>query len=113
MSPKHERFFGRVYATTMILCVAISPQSAYAGGSDCRTGPTVKICVEWGQGGNPTHLTDYTVDFSDSSNPDVELMTADLDWIVHSELVSTGAAANIGALNSSGDTHFISECPAR
>ena len=76
------------------LCV----EQALAGGSDCTTGSVVEVCVEWSQGINTVEGTHYFVDFMDASNPDVDLKTADLAWVVYATLVSNGDPANIGTL---------------
>lgn len=81
--------------------VAISglcAEQALAGGSDCTTGSVVEVCVEWSQQANPEESSDYFVDFTDASNPVVELKTADLAWVVYATLVSNGNPANIGTL---------------
>jgi len=72
-------FFTRCVAASSSLVLVVMSTEVRAGGSDCRTGTSVKVCVEWTQGGTPVHLTNYTVDFSDASNPDVELQTGE-DW---------------------------------
>jgi len=71
------------------------PCDARAGGSDCQTGASVRVCVEWTAGSNPIHGTHYHVDFSDASNPDLVLDTAE-NWTVYAELVSNGNLANLG-----------------
>ena len=70
-----------------------------AGGTDCQTGSTVKVCVVWGQPFDPVHGVDYEVDFTDPSNPDISLLKGDDAWELYAEVVGFPAVpANIGAI---------------
>ncbi len=74
---------------------------ANAGGKKCvqeGTG-TIEVCVEWSDVVAPVLDTDFRVDFSNASNPDIELITGNLGWIVSSEVVATLVPANIGSLS--------------
>ncbi len=69
---------------TIVVGACVSCLSAgvcLAGGKTCVQdgAATTKICLEWSQGGNPVELTDFEVDFTDASNPDITLKSGDLD----------------------------------
>ncbi|MFQ5463304.1 MAG: hypothetical protein ACE5E5_11845, partial [Phycisphaerae bacterium] len=67
-----------------------------AGNSPCVGTNTPCVCVELG-GSTPVEGTDFTLDFSDASNPDVELLVGNLAWVVYSQASSTDTTpANLG-----------------
>jgi hypothetical protein len=52
--------------------------------------------MAWTNPGDPIQITDFTVDFSDPANPDVQLKTGDTSWNVRSQLgASLGNIGNI------------------
>lgn len=63
--------------------------------------------MEWSQIGDPVEGTDFAVFFTDPLNPDIELTKGDGGWVVSSELVSTGAPANIGAITTPDDDNYV------
>ena len=64
---------------------------------------TKRVCATWDQGADPILDTDFTVSYSCqgcSDAPRVEFITGGTDeaiaWEIYSEVISTGAAANLG-----------------
>jgi hypothetical protein len=47
------------------LVLGFSVAEAVAGGSECVTGTSVEVCVEWSQGPDPVEGVDFNVDFAD------------------------------------------------
>lgn len=91
------------FLAVTLLVTAISGFSTIpclAGGSDCRDNGTVRVCVEWSGGINPVHAVDYQVTFPGGSpnDPLLELITGDDEWTIYSEVMATGAPANLGSL---------------
>ena len=75
----------------------------------CNGDETKWVCASWDGGGDPEEGIDFSVDYDCegcSDAPLVTLLNADLDWELYSEVISSGAAANIGDIvlsNSGGD----------
>lgn len=78
--------------------------------SECvkNAAETRQVCVQWSQGTDPIEGTDFTVDYVPEADPIVELLTADLEWVVYSEIISSGVADNIHllTLDTSGSLDF-------
>ncbi len=58
------------------------------------------ITVTWGCPGSPSSPSDYYVDYTDTSHPDVELKTECTSWEIKS--VDGASAGNIGAITTDG-----------
>ncbi len=103
MNTLRKRGFVAALAAGTSLGFSASPASA--GGKTCVQdgADTTKVCVEWSLVADPDEITDFTVNFADASNPDIELITGNLGWIVSSEVVSSGNPANIGDLSLAPD----------
>ena len=80
--------------------IAVSATPSLAGGKTCvQDGAGItEVCFEWSLVANPDENTDFGVDFTDASSPDLTIFTGNLGWIVSAEVVATGAPANIGAI---------------
>ena len=75
-------------------------------GTDDISNGTVHVFVEWSKAIDPLEGSDYVVDFTNASKPDIELKEPDLCWVVYAKLVSGGAPADIGALTTPGDGNY-------
>ncbi|MDO8629296.1 MAG: hypothetical protein Q7R41_02285 [Phycisphaerales bacterium] len=74
-----------------------------------NSGNTKRICVEWGKQTDPVQNVDFSVDYTCqgcSDAPAVELSTGDTAWVAYSEVISTGAVANIGALTTTDADNY-------
>ncbi len=88
----------------------LSPDRCLAADPVCVTnsGSTERVCVEWGKQAPPEE-DDFDVDYSCqgcSDAPDVELKTGDTGWVMYSEVISSGVAANIGALTTTDSDNY-------
>jgi len=75
-----------------------------------NSGTTKRVCVEWDKQAAPIEDQDFEVDYACqgcSDDPAVELSTGDTGWVVYSEVISTGAAANIGALTTTDSDNYV------
>ncbi len=92
-------------AVAAVTALAIGGTDALGGGKKCvrDVSSTTEVCLEWSLVANPVEGTDFDVDFSDASNPDIQLIAGNLGWIVSSEVVSSGNPANIGDLSLAPD----------
>jgi len=88
------------------LCLAESSASEVCKNN---SGNTKRVCLDWSQGSAPVETTDFTVDYNCggcSDDPAVDLKTGDTAWVLYSEVISTGAAANIGALTTTDSDNY-------
>ena len=66
-----------------------------------NSGSTKHVCVGWDRQAAPVEDYDFTVDYTCqgcSDDPAVALVVGDDYWVVYSEVISSGAPANIGSL---------------
>jgi hypothetical protein len=66
------------------------------GGSAYVDGNTIRVTVEWSQQADPVVDQDFSVDFTNQSNPVIELIEGDLGWRVESIVRSTGIMRDSG-----------------
>ena len=69
---------------------------------ECNPAETEWVCAKWGAPAPPAKGSDFTVTYV-SGVPDVTLSTADLGWELYSEVISSGAPADMGTLTLSDD----------
>ena len=82
------------------------------GSQTCKnnSGSTKHVCVAWDRQAAPEEGEDFDVDYACqgcSDDPAVELITGDLEWVVYSEVISTGDPANIGALTTPDSENYV------
>lgn len=84
---------GFAFALAVFCFVSSAP-----GSQVCVQNPGVgpDICVKWTFHPNPQLNTDFEVDFTDSTNPAVVLITGDTTWNVWSD--DNGSPGNIGSI---------------
>jgi len=103
--------------STIRTAAMVLPTIIGLGGHDLLASPVCKsngaasrrVCFAWGKVSDPVETTDYTVDYNCqgcSDSPAVDLKTGDLGWVVYSEVISTGAVANIGALTTTDADNY-------
>ena len=75
-----------------------------------NSGSTKHVCVAWDRELAPVEGTDFEVNYACqgcSDDPAVELKTGDDKWVVWSEVISTGAPANIGSLTTTDAENYV------
>jgi len=75
-----------------------------------NSGSTKHVCVVWDRQAAPIEGTDFQVDYACggcSDDPAVDLTVGDEHWVVYSEVISSGVAANIGALTTTDDDNYV------
>jgi len=75
-----------------------------------NSGSTKHVCAAWDRQAAPEEGVDFEVNYACggcSDAPNVELKTGDDDWEVYSEVISTAAPANMGALTTTDNENYI------
>jgi len=89
----HSAIWSLLVGFTLVGAV---PATIYAETQVSNPGSGPDIFMAWTNPGDPIQITDFTVDFSDPANPDVQLKTGDTTWNVRSQLgASLGNIGNI------------------
>ncbi len=96
-----------VWCIAPLVVAILGNQLSWAGGETCVTGSQVKVCLQWSQAPDPIEDVDFSVSFADPTCPGLQLKKGDLAWIVSSELVGTGAPANISSITTPVADNFV------
>jgi len=78
--------------------------------NNSEVAPTKRVCVAWDRGAAPIEGYHFTASYTCggcSDDPEVALLAGDDTWVVYSEVISTAAPANLGALTTSDNENYI------